>query len=116
MGTERHIADGETSFVILNVTPDFCQVGNCIVAFDISQTLKPEEADYAKSAFAHSAPVLLIGSIIDQVKGNAGSGVGSGVALGGGNSRIIEGSDTVYIESRRVARHNDLVEMNGKVG
>lgn len=116
MSTERHIADGETSFVILNVTPDFCQVGNCVVAFDISQTLAPQKADYATSVFARSEPVILIGSIIDQVQGNAGTGVASGVSLGGGHSKVIEGSETVLIESRKTARHNDLVEMNCKVG
>lgn len=113
---ERHIADGETSFVILNVTPDFCRVGNSIVAFDISQTLKPEEADYAKSVFARSEPVLMINSIIDKVVGNAGSGVASNVSLGSGHSKIVEGSGTVIVESRMVARHDDLVDMNGQVG
>lgn len=116
MSMERHVADGESSFVILNVTPDFCKVGKDIVAFDICQTLQPQEADYAKSVFARSEPVILINSIIDQVKGNAGSGVASGVSLGGGHSKVVEGAGTVFIESRMAARHDDLVEMNGKVG
>lgn len=116
MSTERHIADGESSFVILNVTPDFCKIGNKIVAFDICQTLQPEEADYAKSVFARSEPVILINSIIDQVTGNAGNGVASNVSLANGHTKVIEGSGTVLIESRMAARHDDLVEMNGKVG
>ena len=37
MSPERHIADGESQFVVLNVTPDFCKVGKKIVAFDICQ-------------------------------------------------------------------------------
>lgn len=115
MGTERHIACAETTYVVLNVTPDFCKVGNQVVAFDISQTLAPQEADYATSVFAHSEPVLLISSIIDQVLGNAGSGVASGVSLGGGHSKVVAGSGTVLIEGRMAARHDDLVEMNGKV-
>lgn len=111
---ERHIADGEASFVILSVTPDFCRVGKNIVAFDLCQVLPPEEADYAKSVFARSEPVILIDSIVDGVQGNAGSGIASGVSLGGGHCKVVEGAGTVFIESRMAARHDDLVEMNGK--
>ena len=114
MSQERHIADGETCFIVFNVTPDFCRVGKSIVAFDISRTLAPEKSDYAHSVFARSEPVLLIDSIVDCVQGNAGRGLQSGVSLGGGHSKIIAASPTVIIESRQAARHNDLVEMNGK--
>ncbi len=111
---ERHIADAEVEFVVVNVTPDFCRVGKSVVAFDISQNLKPEEANYAKSVFARSERVLMIDSIVDHVKGNAGRGLASGVSLGAGHSKVLQGSGTVIVESRLAARHNDLVEMNGK--
>ena len=113
---ERHVADGESQFVVLNVTPDFCKIGKRVVAFDICQVLTPQKADYATSVFARSEPVLLIDSIVDQVIGNAGSGVNSHVSLGDGHSKILAGSGTVFIESRMAARHDDLVEMNGQVG
>lgn len=115
MSMERHIADGESSFVVLNVTPDFCKVGKNVVPFDICQTLQPEEADYARSVYARSEPVILITSMIDRVQGNAGSGLASGVSLGAGHTKVVEGYGTVLIESRMAARHDDLAEMNGKV-
>ena len=115
MSPERHIADGESQFVVLNVTPDFCKVGKSVVAFDICQILTPEKADYAHSVLARSEPVLLIDSIVNAVQGNAGSGVNSGVSLGGGHTQVLAGSTTVFIESRMTARHDDLVEMNGAV-
>jgi len=115
MSQERHIADGESQFVVLNVTPDFCRVGKDVVAFDICRILTPEKADYAHSVFARSEPVIMIDSIVNAVTGNAGSGVASGVSLGGGHSKVIAGSTTVFVESRMTARHDDLVEMNGAV-
>ena len=116
MSMEKHIADGESSFIVFNVTPDFCKVGNRIIAFDICQTLQPQQADFATSVFARSEQVVLIDSIVAGVQGNAGTGVSSTVAQSDGHSKVIEGSTTVFIESRITARHNDLIEMNGKVG
>lgn len=111
--TEPHIADAESEFFILNVTPDFCDVDDTTVPFDISQTLKPEKSDFAKSVFARGEPVIMVRSIIDGVKGNAGSGVTSGVSLDAGHSEVSPNDATVYVEDRQVARHLDRVGMNG---
>ena len=111
---EKHIADAEAQFHVLNVTPDFCQVGNQIIPFDISQVLAPEKVAYAKTVFARGQPVLLLDSVIKAVNGNAGKGVASGLALGSGDTKIEDGSSTVFIEGRKTARHLDPVTMNGK--
>jgi len=113
MSMEKHIADAEAQFVVVNVTPDFCIVGDKVVPFDIVAILPPEKAAYAGTVFARSEKVLMVDSIIRGVDGNAGSGVRSGVSQGGGNVKIITGSQTVFVESRAVARHGDLGEMNG---
>lgn len=109
----KHIADAEGDFTISNVTPDFCKVGKDVIPFDISRTLKPENANYAKSVFARGEKTLTIQSIIAGVDGNAGKGVKSGVSLGDGNSQVQEGSGSVFIEGKKAARHGDEVEMNG---
>lgn len=116
MGATKHIADAEAEFLVLNVTPDFCRVVGQIVPFDIMHTLKPEKADYAVSVFARGEKVLMVKSIVQGVVGNAGQGVKSNVSMGSGHVKVVEGSSTVLVESRAVARHGDLVEMNGKVG
>ena len=116
MTIEKHVADAETRFMVLNVTPDFCKVGNRIVPFDIVSILPPERAAYAHSVFAHSEKVLMVDSVVKGVTGNAGSGVRSGVSLGAGNVKVITGSKTVFVESRAAARHGDLCEMNGAAG
>jgi hypothetical protein len=113
MSSEKHIADAESTFVVVSVTPDFCKVGKAIIPFDISQTLSPEKARYASSVSARSKAVLLLDSVIQGVQGNAGKGLASGVSLGGGHSKITQGSATVLIESRQTARHLDEVQMNG---
>lgn len=113
--SEKHIADAEAGFCILSVTPDFCQVGDDVVPFDIAQILPPEKTQYAQSVFARSEKVLLIDSIVQSVKGDAGSGVQSSVSLDAGHSQIVEGSSTVIIEGRMTARHLDLVKMNCRV-
>jgi NADPH-dependent glutamate synthase beta subunit-like oxidoreductase len=110
---EKHIADAEHSFVIVNVTPDFCRVGKDIIPFDISQTLQPEKATFARKVFARGERVLTIDSVVKAVNGNAGKGVSSGVSLGTGDSKIVQGSSTVFTEGRPTARHLDEVLMNG---
>jgi hypothetical protein len=113
MSSERHIADAETRFMVVNVTPDFCVVGDRVVPFDIVSILPPEKAAYAQTVFARGEKVLMIESVVRGVAGNAGSGVRSGVSLGSGNVKVVSGSRTVFVESRAVARHGDLCEMNG---
>jgi len=113
MSIENHIADAEARFMVVNIAPDFCIVGNQVVPFDIVSLLPPEKAAYAETVFARSEKVLMVDSIVKGVSGNAGSGVRSGVSLGAGNVKIISGSQTVFVESRAVARHGDLCEMNG---
>jgi len=113
--TEKHIADAEASFYVLNVPPDFCVVGESIIPFDIAQVLKPELQAYAQTVFARDEKVLLVKSVINGVMGNAGAGVGSKVSLGVGHSLIPESAATVFIEDRQVARHLDKVYMNCQV-
>lgn len=110
---EKHIADAESAFVVVNVNPDFCKVGKKVIPFDIAQVLQPEKSSYAKTVFARGQPVLMQDSVIKAVKGNAGKGVSSGVSLGKGDTKIMEGSGTVHTEGRLTARHLDEVLMNG---
>jgi hypothetical protein len=110
---EKHIADAESQFVVVNVTPDFCKVGKKVIPFDITQVLPPEKAAYAKTVFARGQQVLMIDSIIKAVKGNAGKGVCSGVSLAQGDTLVIQGASTVHTEGRLTARHLDEVLMNG---
>ncbi len=110
---EKHIADAEAQFVVVNVAPDFCKVGKRIIPFDISQVLTPEKTAYAQTVFARGKQVLMIDSVIKGVRGNAGKGVSSGVSLGQGDTQIKQGSSTVHTEGRRTARHWDEVDMNG---
>ncbi len=112
MSSEPHIADAESAFFVLAVTPDICKVGNTVVAFKSMQILSPEKASYSTSVFARDEKILLLKSIIDGVKGNAGKGIASGVAVKSGHVEIKEGSSTVIIEDRLTARHGDEVEIN----
>lgn len=112
MSTEPHIADAEDGFFVLAVTPDMCRVGKQIFAFKPMQILSPEEASYSTKVFARDEKVLLLKSVIDGVKGNAGKGITSGVAVKSGHVEIKQGSSTVIIEDRMTARHGDEVEIN----
>jgi hypothetical protein len=116
MSTEPHIADAEEEFFVISVTPDMCQVGKHIVAFEPMQTLVPEEGNYSASVFSRDEKILLVDSIIDGVKGNAGKGLKSGVAVKNGHVKVKEGSQTVIIEDRLTARDGDEVDMNVAVG
>ena len=116
MSTEPHIADAEDEFFVISVTPDMCKVGKYVVAFDPMQKLSSEEGNYSSSVFSRDEKVLLVDSVIDGMKGNAGKGLKSGVAVKGGHAKILEGSKTVIIEDRLTARDGDEVDMNVKVG
>ena len=112
--SNRHIADAESGFVVVNVNPDFCKVGGCVVPFDIYREMPPEKKNYAKKTNARGQKILPIDAVIQGVIGNAGKGVSSGVSQGSGDVILIEGAKSVRVEGRLVSRHRDLAHMNVK--
>ncbi len=112
MSTEPHIADAEDEFFVISVTPDMCKVGKKIVAFEPMQNLSFQEGGYSTKTFSRDEKILLIDSVIDGVKGNAGKGLKSKVAVKDGHVKVLEGSQTVIIEDRLTARDGDEVDMN----
>ena len=110
---ERHIADAESEFKVVNINPDLCFVNGAVVPFEIYRELPPEKSDYAHTVHARGCMVLHVDSVIQGVIGDAGAGVISGVSQGAGNNIIRTGAQTVRVEGALVARHNDLVGMNG---
>lgn len=114
--SQKHIADAEAAFKVVNITPDFCRVGGCVVPFEIYRELPPERANYAKTVRARKQKVLHLDSVVSGVIGNMGSGVMSGVSQGSGDVAIIEGAKNVRVEGQLVTRHQDLCLMNVKTG
>ncbi len=112
MSTEPHVADAEEEFFVISVTPDMCKVGKYVVAFDPMQNLSFEEGGYSAKTYSRDEKILLVDSVIDGVKGNAGKGLKSKVAVKDGHVKVLEGSKTVIIEDRLTARDGDEVDMN----
>jgi len=111
----KHVANREGIYLALNASPDMCTVDDKVVAFDISQTIDQDKAAYSTKVFARGQPVLMAGSIINGVIGNAGEGVVSGVSIANGHVKVLDGSPKVFVEKRPLARHLDPIEMNGDV-
>jgi len=111
---EKHVANQEAHWRAVNVSPDFCQVGNAVIPFDICQTLDQDLMHYAKTVYARGQPLVLRDSVIRGVSGDAGRGVVSGTSGGSGHVWIKAGSSTVFVEGRPVARHRDACWMNCK--
>lgn len=116
MSTSPHIADAESEFKVVNITPDFCRVGDQVIPFDIYRELPPEKSSYAKKVNARGVPVLMIDSVVRGVVGNMGKGIASGVSQGGGDTVMIEGVEKVRAEGRAVVRDQHLCLMNVKSG
>lgn len=114
--TLLHVADGESKFKVVNVSPDCCEVDGEVVFFDIEQDLEPEKVDYAPHAFARGKRILHEGSIVRGVKGNAGKGVLSEVSQGSGDSIMTEGVPHFFVHGKRVTHHNHQCQMNVKHG
>lgn len=112
----KHIADAETTFVVLNINPDFCWVDGQIVPYDIEQTLAPELNSYSPDVLARGERVLMDGSVIEGVKGNAGEGWISGVSLQDGHTMLLEGDSRFLVNGSPVSRHGDRCLMNAKIG
>ncbi len=110
----KHIADAETKFVVTNVPPDFCEVDGSVVAFDISNEMCNERADYSPNCYSRGERVLKVGSVIRGTEGNAGKGVLSGVSQGSGDAMMVEGADHLFVNSKPICRHLDKALMNGK--
>ena len=107
----KHIADKESKFVAVSLSPDFCRVGKDIIPFDISRKLG-HAAVHATKVFARGVEVVRITDVIQGVDGDAGQGVISGTSKGGGDVIIKTGADNVYAQGLLVARHHSLCEMN----
>lgn len=110
---ERHIADAEAEFRVVNINPDLCFVNGTVVPFEIYRELPPEKSNYSHTVHARGCMVLHVDSVIQGVIGDAGAGVISGVSQGAGNNIVREGAKTVHVQGARVGRHFDLVGMNG---
>ncbi len=110
--SDLHIADAEATFKVVNINPDLCFVNGSVVPYEIYRELPPELSDYAHTVHARGEKVLHVNSVTQGVLGDAGSGVISGVSLGGGNNIVVQGSQTVRVEGELCARHLDLVGMN----
>ena len=115
MSQTPHVADAEKEFKVIAVTPDFCRVGKVVIPFFPVREIKPEKTAYTKTVFARGEKVLMIDSVISGTKGNAGRGIKSGVSQGEGHVQVLEGADTVFIEGRKTARHEDKCWMNCQV-
>jgi len=111
---EKHVANREANWRAVNICPDFCQVGNAVIPFDISQTLDNDAMHYARTVYARGQPLVLRDSVVRGVQGDAGRGVISGTSGGSGQVWIKAGSPTVYAEGRPVTRHGDACWMNCK--
>ncbi len=110
--SDRHIADAEAAFKVVNINPDFCFVNGVVVPFEIYRLLPPEKSNYAKTVRARGQKVLHVHSVVQGVIGDQGAGVISGVSQGAGDNVILEGAESVHVEGERCARHFDLVGMN----
>lgn len=111
----RHIADAESTFVVVNVTPDFCEVNGQVVPYDIYQELTPEKDGYSEDVEARGGKVLVQGSVVRGVVGNMGKGVLSGVAQSAGHTLLVEGESTVTVDGKPIVRHGHRCVMNVEV-
>ena len=111
---EKHVANREAQWVALNTEPDWCEVDDDVIPYDISRALNHELMLYAKTVFARGEPVIMRDSVIQGTDGDAGDGVNSEVSEGDGHGWVKEGSPTVFAEGRPLSRHLDKVFMNCK--
>ena len=110
-----HITDAEVEFKAVNTTPDFCLVDGQVVPCDIFQTLDRAKAAYAAAVQARGAKVLRVGSVVEGVIGDAGTGVISATAQTSGHVVLLQGHSTVLVEGAPVCRDGDPCLMNAKV-
>jgi len=114
MTQAKHIADAEETFFVKAITPDFCCVGKAIVPFMPYRELSHEKTGFSTKVLARDRKILLVQSIVQGVKSNAGKGLKSGVSRAAGNVKVVNGHQGLFVEGRVVSRHGDLCEMNGK--
>ena len=111
---EKHVANRESLWVALNSEPDWCEVDDDVIPYDIGRTLNHELMLYAKTVYARGEPVVMLDTVIQGVDGDQGGGVSSEVSEGSGHVWVREGSPTVFAEKRPLSRHLDRVFMNCK--
>lgn len=91
--------------------PDFCKVGDAVVAFDSFATLDDKQTA-SPNVKARGTPVYREGDTFRTVQANAGKGIESGTSLGTGHVTILDGQTNVKVNGKPVARHDSCVRVN----
>lgn len=109
-GKVSHIAHAE-GWQAICTAPDFCKVGNAVVAFNSFATLDQQQTA-SQNVKARGTPVYRKGDTIKKVQGDAGKHIVSGTSLGNGHVKILDGHDNVKVNGIPVARHDSRCLIN----
>lgn len=109
---DKHVADAEAAFLVVSVTPDFCEVNKQVVPFDIYQVLPPEKHGYSPDVIGRAEKTLKLDSVVGGTIGNLGKGILSAVSGAAGHTIMIEGKETVLVNGQPTIHDNHLVLMN----
>ncbi|MBZ2210091.1 PAAR-like domain-containing protein [Massilia soli] len=109
-GKVSHIAHSE-GWQAICTAPDFCKVGNAVVAFNSFATLDMQQTA-SPNVKARGTAVYRKGDMIKQVQGDAGKHIVSGTSLGSGHVKILDGHDNVKVNGIPVARHDSRCLIN----
>ena len=109
-GKVSHIANSE-GWQAICTAPDFCKVGNAVVAFNSFATLDMQQTA-SPDVMARGTAVYRKGDMIKKVQGDAGKHIVSGTSLGSGHVKILDGHDNVKVNGIPVARHDSRCLIN----
>ncbi|MBZ2207614.1 PAAR-like domain-containing protein [Massilia soli] len=109
-GRVSHIAHS-AGWQAICTAPDFCKVGNAVVAFNSFATLDMQQAA-SPNVKARGTAVYRKGDMIKKVQGDAGKHIVSGTSLGSGHVKILDGHDNVKVNGIPVARHDSRCLIN----
>lgn len=98
----RHIANA-TAWRAICTDPDWCKVGNAVVAFD-SFAIIDQVQMASPNVKAQCEPVYRIGDLHKGIQADAGAQLVAQTSLGSGYTKMLSGSNSVKVNNLPVAR------------
>lgn len=110
-GSSQHAANADSTWMAATSAPDFCRVGNSIIAFESTATLE-SPIRYSPDVIAAGCELYRMGDLFQGIQGDAGQHVVSGTSLGSGHVLITGGQDNVKVNGLPMARHDSPCMIN----
>lgn len=104
-GVAHHAGNADSQWLAVTSFPDYCRVGDKIIAFDTTASLD-NPIDFSPNVIMAGYEVYRVNDLCKGTQGNAGKGLVSGTSGGSGHVKLLTGQESVKVNGKVLARHD----------